>query len=378
MSNKKIFWLAGEKSGDTHASFVLKQIISEHPEYEHFGAGGPQMEKYGFKPLFPFHKFNVMGFAEVLKHIRFFYRTEKKICDILDSEKPDLLILVDYPGLNLRIAKEAFMRRIPVLYFISPQFWAWKHKRVYKLAEFTTSVASIIPFEADLLRSHRCSAEYVGHPISEEINFTLSRQQFAEKFNLNPDKEWIGYFPGSRDQEIEKMLPVFLESLQKLDYNKYQALISKSSSVSNKLFADILKKYDLPDLKIADSNNYDMMRLSKLLVLTSGTATLEAAYIGTPSIITYKTNKISYEIGKRIVKIKHIGLPNIVMEKSILPELIQDDASPENIYSACIKLLENENEYNKLKDELKEVRQILGSKKCSVEVSRMVNELLNR
>jgi lipid-A-disaccharide synthase len=378
MDKKKVFWIAGEKSGDLHASIVLKEISQQHPELEHYGVGGPHMQEFGFKSIFPFKKFNVMGFVEVLKHIKFFHKVEKQIIEIFDTDKPDLVVLVDYPGLNLRIAKEAFMRGIPVLYFICPQFWAWKHKRVYKLAELTTQVASIIPFEVDLLQSHRCSAEYVGHPISEEIEFNHTREEFAKKYNLDLTKEWIGYFPGSRDQEIEKMLPVFLQSLQKLDYNKYQALVSKSSSVSTKLFVDILKKYDLPGLKVVDSDNYDMMNQCKLLVLTSGTATLEAAYIGTPLIITYKTAKISYEIGKRVVKIKHIGLPNIVMEKSIAPELIQDDASPEKIYMECVRLLEDEDAYNQFKERLNELHEVLGSKKSSVEVSRMIVELLSR
>jgi lipid-A-disaccharide synthase len=374
---KKIFWIAGEKSGDLHSSIVLEELQLQNNEYQHFGIGGPLMQKYGLKPIFPFDRFAVMGFIEVVKHLFFFINVEKIITELFRKNPPDLVILVDYPGLNMRIAKQASKLGIPVLYFISPQFWAWKFKRIFKLKTLTDHLAYILPFEKKYLDKYKVKSTYVGHPIAQEIEIKFNKKEFAEKLKLDSSKQWIGFLPGSRDNELNKLLPEYLAAIKKLDTGEYEFLISRATSVSESLFNDLLEKSGITNYKVIIGNNYEMMKYSDFLVVTSGTATLETAFIGTPFIIAYKTSKTSYELGKRFIKIERIGLPNIVLDKDIVPELIQDKVNGNNISENILEILSSETRYNKIKQQLKELHDILGSKKTSVEMVKLIEEMLH-
>lgn len=375
--NKRIFWLAGENSGDLHASLVLQELTKRNPDWQNFGIGGSEMQKYGFLSLFPFERFSVMGFWEVLKHISFFMKVERSIKFSFQKNPPDLVVLVDYPGLNMLIAKIASKLNIPVLYFISPQFWAWKYNRIFKMKKYTKEIAFILPFEEKYFIKHCVNASYVGHPIAEEIQIKLTKKQFAEKFKLDTKKTWLGFLPGSRDNEINKMLPVYLQTIKEFDLDKFEFLISKANSVSDILFSIILLKNKNVHLKIIDSDRYEMMKHCDMLVVTSGTATIETAYIGTPFIIVYKTSKISYQLGKRFIKIDRIGLPNIVLDKSVVPELIQSEVNAVNIAANMKNILHSELEYKRIVDDLRNLHEILGSRSVSNEVSNIIEELVN-
>lgn len=371
-----IFWLAGENSGDLHASLVMHKLNEEIPYIRHIGIGGNRMQAEGLKPLFPFERFAVMGFVEVIKHLRFFFKVENTIKTLFKMDKPDLVILIDYPGLNLRIAKIADYDGIPVLYFIAPQFWAWKHNRVYQLHDHTNHVACILPFELELLNIHNINSSYVGHPIAEEITFEMERGEFARFYGLNPDKKWIGFFPGSRNNEVERLLPIYLETIEKLDSNKYQFLFSKARSVSHQLYTHLMDRHKKVHPFIIDGYNYEMMKYCEFLVIKSGTTTLEAAYIGTPSVIVYVANQISYEIGKRFVRIDKIGLPNIILEKKVLPELIQHDVNATNIAREITDCLNNPDKYNLIKQELRKIHDLLGDRVTSKEMTAIIRKML--
>ncbi|MCK5050681.1 MAG: lipid-A-disaccharide synthase [Candidatus Cloacimonetes bacterium] len=376
MKSKKIFWIAGENSGDLHASIVLKELNKRFSNIESFGIGGDNMKAYGFKAIYPFERFSVMGFIEVVKHLAFFARVEKHIKDIFKNDPPDLVVLVDYPGLNMRIAKLAKSYNIPVLYFIVPQFWAWKYKRIFKLQKYTDHIAYILPFEGKHFEKHNIDASFVGHPISEEININFSKEEFAQKNDLDLNKKWLGFLPGSRNAELKNMLPEFINAIEIFDSNKYEFLISKASSVLTKLFQRILSKTN-KNIKIVKDMNYEMMKHCDFLTVTSGTATIETAFLGTPFIIVYKTSNSSYQIGKRFIKINKIGLPNIVIEKDIVPELIQDDVNGKNIHSTITDILSDVNTYNKISNELKALHVILGSKTPSTEVADIIGKMIN-
>lgn len=375
-----IFWIAGENSGDLHASYVIKSLNQSTYNYQHIGIGGYHMQTNGLKSLFPFNRFNVMGFTEVIKHLSFFKDVEKKIKKIFETQKPDLIVLVDYPGLNLRIAKMAYDYDIPVFYYICPQFWAWKHHRVNQLSDYTKKVACILPFEPELLHIHRVEAEYVGHPIVEEINVKVSKDEFFKNFNLNPEKKVISFFPGSRLNEVEKLLPIYLNTIKIMDANDYQFMISRASTIKEATFYELINRHfnDVHRLKIVSANNYEMMTYSDFLVLKSGTSTLEATYIGTPGIICYKANPLSYLIGKNIVKIKYIGLPNILLDQALIPELIQQEVNPKNIKSYIEKALNNPLYYQDLKNEMDTIKKILGNKSASNECAKLIIDLLNK
>jgi lipid-A-disaccharide synthase len=373
---KTIFWLAGENSGDLHASLVMHKLNTEIPYLRHIGIGGNRMKAEGLEQIFPFERFAVMGFVEVLKHIFFFRKVEKAIKKLLREVKPDLAILVDYPGMNLRIAGIADDEKIDVLYFIAPQFWAWKHKRVYKLRERTRHVACILPFEPELLHIHNIAATYVGHPIAEEVSFEMEKPAFARFYGLDTNKQWLGFFPGSRNDEVEKLLPIYLETINKMDSNQYQFLFSKSHSVSHHLYTHLIDIYAKTQPVIIDGYNYEMMKFCDFLVIKSGTSTLEAAFIGTPAVIVYIANRISYEIGKRFVKLDKIGLPNIILEKKIMPELIQDDVNPDNIIKHINLYLGDEALYKSTKAELHHVHDLLGDRVASKETVKIIREML--
>jgi len=373
---KTIFWLAGENSGDLHASLVMRKLNEEIPYIRHLGIGGSRMQAEGLQPIFPFERFAVMGFVEVIRHLIFFLKVEHKITKLIRKTKPDLVILVDYPGLNLRIARIADDESIPVLYFIAPQFWAWKHKRVFKLRDRTRHVACILPFEEELLNIHNIKATYVGHPIAEEINYELDRETFARFFGLNPDRQWIGFFPGSRNNEIERLLPIYLQTTERLDSDKYQFLFSKARSVSHQLYTFLIEKHATKRPYIIDGYNYEMMKYCEFLVIKSGTSTLEAAYIGTPSVIVYVANPLSYEIGKRFVKLDKIGLPNIILNRKVLPELIQHDVNADNVSKEIMTCLEDPQKYNVIKQELRKIHDLLGDRIASREMVTIIREML--
>jgi len=376
MTAKKIFWLVGESSGDLHASLVMKSLNEQVPSLIHTGIGGPRMQALGLKPLYPFKRFAVMGFVEVLKHFFFFWKVEQGIKRFLKRERPDLAILVDYPGLNLRIANIADHARIPVLYFICPQFWAWKHDRVFKLKAMTRHVACILPFEKEMLDIHTINSTYVGHPIAEEIDIQQDRGSFAAFFNLDLNKQWLGFLPGSRNSEVQRMLPVFLKTTSLFDPNKYEFLFSKARSVDHRLYMDMIEAHKGPRINIIDGYTYEMMKHSSFVISTSGTATLECAFIGTPVLIGYKANPISYQIGRRLVRVKRIGLPNIVLDQDLLPELVQHDLNPEMIYSIVSGILADPEKMKAIRNDLHRLKGMLSSPRPSVEMPILIRTML--
>jgi len=371
-----IFWLAGESSGDIHCELIMKSLAKEGIRFKHIGIGGPRMQAQGLKPLFPFDRFAVMGFVEVIRHIFFFLQVESRIRHLFEENKPDIVILADYPGFNLRIAHLADEFRIPVLYYICPQFWAWKHERIYKLKASVRHTACILPFEEELLNIHNINCSYVGHPIAEEIEFKLEREHFARFFHLNPKKKWLGFFPGSRNNEIKKMLPVFLKAAREWEVSEYEILVSKSHNIEHQRFMQLVSGTGITNLHIVDGYSYDMMRHCEVLVCTSGTVTLEAAYIGTPTVICYKANPISYEIGKRLIRVANIGLPNIILDNSVLPELIQKDANPSRINEKIREMQIGSPRRDVVLLELRKLKAMLGEKKPSVEVPKIIEHLL--
>jgi len=373
---KTIFWIAGEKSGDLHASRVMQAFNVVAPHFQHVGIGGPLMQAQGLKPLFPFERFCIMGFAEVVKHLWFFYNVETAIKKYLLEYQPDLVVLVDYPGLNLRIAKIAYTFDLKVLYYICPQFWAWKHHRVNKLKNYCDYVASILPFEKDLLDVHNIPSAYVGHPVTEEINIELSKVQFAEFYNLDPDKKWIAFFPGSRKDEVLRLLPVFRETIRKLRAIRpeYEFLVSKANTVSHNLFMQYMKD---DYIHVIDGYTYEMMRYADFMLVKSGTSTVEATCIGTPFAIVYIANKVSYFIAKNVIRIKYIGLPNIIFDQHIVNELIQDDVNPQKMIEVILSYMDNPKEYDKLKDSLSKIHGILGKKSASNTVSEIILKIIS-
>lgn len=367
----KIFWLVGEKSGDLHASYVLEKL-NKLGQFTHYGVGGELMQKQGFTSLFEFNRFNVMGFVEVIKHLNFFLRVEKQIKQILQTNRPDLIVLVDYPGLNLRIAKIAKEMGIKVLYYICPQFWAWKHKRVFKIKEYTDFVCCINPFESSLLDEYDIPNQYVGHPVAEEISAQLTKSAFAQKFALDESKEWIGLFPGSRRTEFINHFKIFNQVALHNPQRLYLL------SIADKAFLELMPEDNTAkNIIIIENYNYDIMKHSDFVVAKSGTTTLETTLFGTPFIIVYKVNPITVAIAKRIAKVKYIGLPNLIVNEEIIPELIQNDVNESRILNEIENILNDKERKRMLITRLSSIKSILGDKSASQNTALQVIKVLN-
>ncbi len=334
------------------------------------------MQAEGLKPLFAFGRFAVMGFVEVIKHLGFFMKVQRKIRKHFIEDRPDLVVLVDYPGLNMRIANLADNLRIPVLYYICPQFWAWKHERVFKLKASVRHVACILPFEKELLDIHNVTCSYVGHPIAEEIVIEQDRASFAAFFGLDTTKKWLGFLPGSRDTEIKRMLPVFLKSAALFPSTEYEFLFSKSRGVDHRLYMSIIESVPNVRANIIDGYTYEMMRHSHFLISTSGTATLEAAYIGTPLLIGYKASFGSYLIARHFIRVTRIGLPNIVLDEDVLQELVQKDLTPQRIFEKVAVLMASPERLEDIKLKLAKLQDLLSDRKPSVEMPALIRKLL--
>jgi len=375
---KNIFMLVGERSADVHAAEVIKQLKQKDPSTNFWGIGGPLMQKQGFESIFPFSKFSIIGFAEVIGHLGFILRVFRKLKSEFKARKPELVILVDYPGMNIRVAKIAHEFCIPVLYYISPQVWAWKKKRIHKISEYSNKIAVIFPFEKKLYEEIGADVEYVGHPISEEITISFTKEEFAEQYSLNPIKDWIGFIPGSRNVEIKRILPEIVETiknLKKIYNNSFEYLISQADSVSDELFHKILSPVK-NDVTIIHET-HALMKYSKVVVCKSGTSTLETGYMGTPMVVVYKTSQLSYLIARAFIKINMIALANIVIGKKVLPELIQHAASAENISKEVSLFLDDDNYYQKLRSELCVIKDKLGKFNASEKVALIALSMIN-
>jgi len=363
---KKIFWSVGEKSGDVHASFVLKKL----QDCDNYGLGGINMELAGCKLIRNCDSLSVMGFVDVLKKIFTFWKLKQKILLLLKYQKPDLVVLVDFPGLNMLLAKHAHKLKIPVVYYICPKFWAWKQKRLKKIKKYVDVVASIFPFEHRLLQDKGIRSVYVGNPVVEQLTPSLSETDFRKKFHLAKSKKVIGMFPGSRNSEVKKLLPVFKRICK--TYENYEFIIAVSDSVDSSYFREI------ENAVLARGNNYDVLTYADFLIVKSGTTTLEAALCNTPFIIVYIADAVMYALAKRFVKLNYVGLPNIIMKKQVVPELLQADVSFEKICQNIDYYLSEGVHHQKLKDDIESIRRNIGTKSASEEVSKLIRLVLEK
>jgi lipid-A-disaccharide synthase len=254
---------------------------------------------------------------------------------------------------------------------------AWKEHRVSKLKLYTKHVACILPFETKLLEAANVECSYVGHPIAEEIRVRTTREEFALQHGLDTGKRWLGFFPGSRSNEVKRLLPVFMQTMDLYLPEKNEFLISQASSVDSNLLGQIIAHYPTVKPHIIPRQNYDMMQHCDFLSVTSGTATLEAAYIGTPFLIVYKAQPMSYEIGKRFVKITRIGLPNIILNQDLAPELLQDDANPFLIKQKMDEIIGDKNRYDQFRKELQRIHNLLGDQSASRNTADLIEKLLS-
>jgi len=372
--SKKILIIAGEASGDLHAEKVVAAIKSKKPNVEFIGVGGDRMQAAGVKLYYHVKDLAFIGFVEIIKHLGFFKKIFNDLVELVQTEKPDLVVLVDYPGFNLRFGKKAKELGCPIFYYISPQVWAWRQGRAKKMAQFIDRMAVIFDFEVPFFQKYGIDTHFVGHPLVDECEAVLHADEFFAQFALDPQKKVLALFPGSRKQEIENLLPPMLQAAQLLQqkYPDLQVAVSKAETIYHDQIQSLL-----PDdsIKVVEHHAYDLMKNATAAMVTSGTATLETALFATPFCLLYKVSPFTFFLGKRLVKIPYIGLVNIVSQKKAVTEFIQD-LDPQKISQHVELLLFDETVRNAAIADLKRVRKKLGSAGASDKTADLILEML--
>jgi lipid-A-disaccharide synthase len=377
MHSKKIMLVAGEVSGDLHGAHLVEAIQKIDPEIDFFGVGGEGLEKRGMRLLHHVHSLSVVGISEAFRKLRIALHTLRELKEAMEKERPDLLILIDYPEFNLRLAGIARQKGIPVLYYISPQIWAWRPGRVKSIAKRVRKMIVLFSFEVPIYQAAGVDVEWVGHPLLDIVRPSLPREEAFERFGLSPEKKTIALLPGSRMEEVTRLLPPMVTSaaLLRMAIPKLQFILPLAPGISETDLHPILGEASVP-IRLVNGSGYDVMALSDLILTASGTATLEAAILGKPMVIVYKVSPLSYWLGRALIRVKHIGLVNLIAGKEIARELIQREVKPVRIAEEALRLLRDPELYAKTVESLAGVRQALGEPGAANRAARIVTSLL--
>jgi len=371
--------IAGEASGDAHGAGFIRSLKKEYPGCSVFGIGGEQMRKEGMELLYPIDRMAILGIVEVIKHLPFLRKVFQTLIKETIKRKPDAVILIDYPDFNIRLARKIrkrFKNRIKIMYYISPQVWAWRKKRIYTIAKYFDAMAVVFPFEEDLYKETGLKVKFVGHPLLDSVKPSIPKEDFIKKYGLNPDNPVIGLLPGSRHQEIVRHLPEMLKAMKKFQPEKknIQVIIGKAHHIPEDIYSAIFTLTG--ESAMISEDIYDIMHYSRLVVVASGTATLETAIAGTPMVIVYKMAAFTYFIAKRMVSLPYIGMANIVHGSKIVPELVQDNVNEHNIYREVGALLSDVNGFEDIKTTLLKTKSLLGESGASGRAVKLLVEVL--
>lgn len=359
---KNILIVSGEPSGDLHASNLVKELKKIKSDIKFFGLGGNLSKEAGVEIKFDISKLAVVALVDVLKNIFTIGKVFKGLLKEVDSKKCDIAILVDYPGFNLRMAKELKKRNIPVIYYISPQVWAWGEDRIQIIKDCVQKIIVFFKFEEELYKRNGVNAEFVGHPLIETVKPTLSKDEVIKKYSLSPSKPVIALLPGSRSMEVKSLLKVMVGAARLIDRELpgTQIVIAKYRNLPLALYESVVNGSGL-NIRICDSDAYNILSASDFAIVASGTATLETAIIGTPFILTYKTNLINYIAYRMVAKMRILGLVNWIAGKVIVPEFLQYDATPKKLARAALEILRDNSKKSAMVAELKKVKDSLGN-----------------
>jgi lipid-A-disaccharide synthase len=382
MSHQSVFIVTGEASGDLHGANLARELHVLAPEVQLRGVGGASMRAAGVELLLDSSSLAVVGIVEVLASYRKIKAVLEQIKQAIHDDPPDLLILIDYQEFNQRLAAYAKSIGIKVLFYIGPQVWAWRPKRVYKMAKLVDHMAVIFPFEVSLYKEAGVPVTFTGHPLVDEVIHDKNREQaLASLMQIDPaikPESSIALMPGSRQVEIKRLLPILLESARLLHQHKpgLQFILPLANSISRETLAPYQAQLDALSVHVVENATYDVIQACDCVIVASGTATLEIGLLGTPLVIIHKIAAFSYFILKRLVKLKHIGLVNIVPGKEIVKEFIQHDAQPEKIVGEVLRILDDEG-YNKaMRSELDKLRELLGKTGGSKNVAKLAYSML--
>lgn len=369
--------VAGETSGDHHGGGLVRAARKTDPGLSFFGVGGKSLEDAGCEILIPNNQLMVTGLVEVIARFPVIRSVFNRIKSILTGpEPPDLLVLIDYPDFNLRLARHAKRAGIPVLYYISPQVWAWRKNRIYRIAQVVDRLAVILPFEPAIYEGLDIEVEYVGNPLLDDIPDIRDRKEYLEEKNIDPASPVVGLFPGSRQNEIRYNLDTIIEAAGTIYESRPETcfLLPLAPSLDRTLVASQIGQSSVP-ITMVDDNIYDIANACDAVIAVSGTVTLQIALTGTPMVIIYKVSPITFSIAKRLIDVPHLGLVNIVAGSGVVRELIQDQATPPAIAEEILRILDDSGYRNKIREGLSLVREKMGEPGCSLRVARMASEM---
>ena len=369
--------IAGEVSGDMHGAALIHELKKLNNDLNVYGIGGNQLKNEGAKLLYHINRMAFLGFVEVVKHIPFIKKVQSELIKLVNEKKINTVVLIDYPGFNLNFAEKLKKLNVKIIYYISPQIWAWGKNRIHKIKRLIDKMIVVFPFEKKLYEQAEIDVEYVGHPLMEIIkshNY-LSKEDLFKEYKLDAAKEILLVMPGSRTHEIEKILPDSLSAAEKIASDfKMQIVVGASQNISEDfLFRISNKKY----FKVIKEHTYDLMKYSKFGIIKSGTSTLEAAIFQLPMVIVYKTSLLTYLIGKNLIKVKDVGMANIILNERVVPELIQKEASAKMIYEKSKDILSNQNLYNSIKLKLGAIKEKLGDDGASRKAAKIIFDMMN-
>lgn len=376
---KRILIVAGEASGDMRAAGIVKAINKTHPNYHWVGVGGPSMKTAGVELLENIDKLGVVGFLEVIKHLPIIRQVFKHIIAYIDKNPIDAALLVDYPGFNMRLAKILKDRGIKVIYYVSPQVWAWKEKRINVIKKIVDKMLVLFPFEKDIYAKYGMEVDYVGHPLLDEVKITEPPSSIKASLKIKPQMPTIGLLPGSREKEVSRHLPTMLEAAKILyqKNNNRRFIVLKAPTIPKEMLEKIIKASGVEAI-IYDGPIYNGIGTMDAVIVASGTATLECGLLLRPMIIMYKTAWATYWVAKSVIKIPYIGLVNVVAGKKIIPEFIQHDASAENLAAGIEEIFSNPNTYGQMTNDLAKVKTLLGNSGASNRAAGIITSYLNQ
>jgi lipid-A-disaccharide synthase len=376
----KICLSAGERSGDQHAANLFIELKKQLPFLEGIGMGSSAMAQVGIELHYDSNKIAVIGVIEVIKHYIEIRRALKKMQNLLLNERPDLLICVDYKEFNYQLASFAKKNGIKVLFYVSPQVWAWRANRVTKYGAAIDMMAVIFPFETAYYKAQNIPVRYVGHPSVDKVNPKLTKAQAQQSFCLEANAPTVGLVAGSRINEIKRLLPTMLEAAKLLreQIPDCQFVLPQAESIPDSLLMAYLLNYDDLNVRVIKHQPYDVMQCCKAIMTCSGTATLEIALLGIPMVICYRLNSITYLLGRLLIKTPFIGLPNIIFGQCIIKEFIQDDVTPKNLSNEIYRLLSDDNAAQQLCANLAIVKKKLGDGGGITQMANLVIEMLGQ
>ena len=371
--------VAGEASGDMYGARVVEEAHRLDSSVRFFGIGGTAMRRAGVETLVDSKDMAVVGLFEIISHLGVIARAFKLLKAGILDDKPDLLILIDYPGFNLRLAAVAKKAGVKVLYYITPQVWAWHSSRAKKIASLVDHAAVILPFEAPFFEREGLPVTFVGHPLLEMAVPSMSKAAAQNEFGLDSKRRTIGLFPGSRIKEIKLLLPDMIKAAELLKerFSDLQFLLPLASSVDRELVDEKIAGTGV-EITVVAGKNYDVMQCCDAIIAASGTVTMEIALFGVPMVIVYRTSPFTFAIGSRLVKVDHVGICNIVAGERIVPELLQNDAEPLKIADELSRMLVDSQYAEGIRRKLRRVRSLLGDSGASERVARLAIDIMEQ